>query len=489
MYFKEKKAELLANAEARIDQIKKLQELGLVCKDGEFVPSVHYPPITQYDQCLQEDVYRGFTMPSDGMMDIYVHFPFCQNHCTFCHYPGLLGDRPEEKKKYLDHLKREMDLFLEQMQIDKIRPRSILLGGGTPTYMSPEMLNYFLDFLCERVDKSALKQFNVDLDPVTMLGAQGEERLNIMRDHGINRLTIGCQSLNDKILKLMNRHHNAEQAIEAVYRSHAFGFQNNIEFIYGYLGQDLENWAETIEKAATLPVEEIQMYRLKVLAYGDYQGAIINARKTGSKLHIPDFYDTMRMKQVAIDLLRMYGYTENLRRVYTKEKKHISHYAYNQCCNLFDQVGFGLTAFSSFRDRFVLNTQNFDEYYSKIDAGKLPLNRGYLRTKESQLRWSMVLPLKNQNIRKMKFEKMNGIPFDEVFKDKIENLIKYGLLEDTGRTIELTDLGKFVADEVAEQFNENKYLPFPREHYADGILNPYNYNATEDAHPSLVKGE
>lgn len=489
MYFKEKKAELLANADARVEQLKKLQELGLICDDGEFVPSVHYPPITQYDFCQQTNIYEGYTPPADGLMDIYVHFPFCERHCTFCHYPGMVGEHPEEKKKYLEHLKKEIDLFLEQVKLDKIRPRSILLGGGTPTYMTPELLNYFLDFLCERIDTTHLKQFNVDLDPKTMLGDAGMERLQIMRDHGINRLTVGCQSLDDKILKLMNRHHTADEAMEAVCRSHDMGFQNNIEFIYGYLGQTFENWAETIEKACSLPVEEIQLYRLKVLAYGDYQGAIINARKEGSQLHIPDFYDTMRMKQIAIDLLKMYGYTENLRRVYTKEKKHISRYAYNQCCNLFDQVGFGLTAFSSFRDRFVLNTQNFDEYYSKIDAGELPLNRGYLRSKESQLRWSMILPIKNQNIRKAKFEKINGIDFDTVFREKINNLIQCGLIEDTGKTIELTDLGKFVADEVAEQFNETKYLPFPKERYADGILNPYNNNASEDAHPSLVKGE
>ena len=482
MYFETHKEELLANAEARIEQMKHLQELGLVPLDGDFVPSVHYPPITQYEGCDQDELYGDYTLPADGLMDVYVHFPFCENHCTFCHYPGLVGEHLEEKKKYLEYLKREIDLFLEQVQLSKIKPRSILLGGGTPTYMPPEILNYFLDFLNERIDPSHLKQYNVDLDPVTMLGTAGAERLQIMRDHGINRLTIGTQSLDDKILKLMNRHHNAEQAIESVYRSREYGFQTNIEFIYGFLGQTFENWAQTIETACQLPVEEIQLYRLKVLAYGDYQGAIINARREGSKLHIPDFYDTMRMKQLAIDLLKHYGYTENLRRVYTKEKKYISHYAYNQCCNLFDQVGFGLTGFSSFRDRFALNPYSFQEYYDKIDSGKLPMNRGYKRSPESQLRWSMILPLKNERIRKAKFERINGVPFDTVFRDKIANLIEHGLIEDRGRYIELTDLGKFVADEVAEQFNENKYVPFPRDHYADGILNPYNFNETENVY-------
>ena len=79
MYFETHKEELLANAEARIEQMKHLQELGLVPLDGDFVPSVHYPPITQYEGCDQDELYGDYTLPADGLMDVYVHFPFCEN--------------------------------------------------------------------------------------------------------------------------------------------------------------------------------------------------------------------------------------------------------------------------------------------------------------------------------------------------------------------------------------------------------------------------
>jgi oxygen-independent coproporphyrinogen III oxidase len=153
-----------------------------------------------------------------------------------------------------------------------------------------------------------------------------------------------------------------------------------------------------------LPVDEIQLYRLKVQAYGDRQGDIIKMREGPARI-LP-FEETMTMKQNAIDILAENGFHENLRRVYSKKKEHYSHYAYNQCCMLYDEIGFGLTAFSSFRDRFGLNTQYFDEYYALIEERKLPLNRGYVRTKEDQLRWAIVLPLKNSEIKKAYFEEL-----------------------------------------------------------------------------------
>ena len=182
------------------------------------------------------------------------------------------------------------------------------------------------------------------------------------------------------------------------------GFEVNIEFIFGYPGQDLENWAEGIEEACKLGVTEIQLYRLKVDAYGDYQGPI--------KQYLNKYPDrvvtnetAIMMKQVAHDILNKHGYHENvLRRVFSKGPQYYSHYAHNQCCRLLDQIGIGLTAFSSLRNRFALNTDEFNEYYARIEAGKLPCNRGLVRGTEDQIRWAMILPLKNRTVRRLEFE-------------------------------------------------------------------------------------
>lgn len=476
--------ELLTKAKRRLEDIKGLQSKGLICRDGDFVPSVHYPPITKYPLSTEEELFNGYTIPQDGLVDIYVHFPFCEQRCIFCHYPGKLGEQWEEKNRYLTALEKEMDIYMDRLAVDKLRPRSILVGGGTPTFLTPEQLKRFLDFFVRRVDLSKCRQFNYDVDPRTLVGEIGMERLKIMKEYGVNRLTIGVQSLDDKVLKIMNRSHDVKTAIESIDNAKKFGYQVNIEFIFGHPGETIENWIEVMEKAVTLPVDEIQLYRLKVKAYGDLQGSILKVREKDSSL-IPSFEDTMIMKQIAIDILSEHGYHENLRRVYTKDRKNFSHYAYNQCCMLYDQIGLGLTAFSSLRDRFGLNTQSFDEYYAAIDGGRLPVNRGYIRDKEQQLRWTIVLPLKNRDIRKADFNKITGISFDNIFGKKVERLKRYGLLEEDEGRARLTDLGAFVADEVVEQFNSNEFIPFPRDSYAEGPLNPYLDNTSQDASSEL----
>lgn len=464
---------LIERAKERVEDFKRLQAAGLICKDGDFFPSVHYPPITMYSPTTEEELFKSYTNPSDGLFDIYVHIPFCRRHCTFCHYPVMLGEQTAEKDSYLQALEQEMDLYMNRLGLDKIRARSILVGGGTPTFLSLDQMRRFLDFFVERVDLSTCKQFNYDVDPVTLIGSEGIERLRMMRSYGVDRLTIGIQSLNEMVLKKMGRHHGVEEALLSIRNSQDLGFQVNIEFIFGYWGQTLENWIEVIEKAVTLGTEEIQLYRLKVEAYGDYQGAIKKVREIRPE-EVPSVEETLMMKQVAMDILNEQGYHENLRRVFTKKPEYYSHYADNQCCGLLDQIGLGLTAFSSLRDRFVLNTQNMDEYYALIDAGKLPLNRGIVRNQEEQMRWAVILPLKNRRVWKSYFKQITGADLNEVFGQKIKQLKSFGLIFENEEKIELTKLGAFFADEVAQQFHHPDYVPFPKDAYVQGALYPYN---------------
>ena len=354
----------------------------------------------------------------------------------------------------------------------QIKARSILVGGGTPTYLTIEQLTRFLAFFTKRVDLSQCPQFNYDVDPATLVGPEGRERLRIMREFGVNRLTIGVQSLDDHVLHLMARHHDAATAMESIRNCKEFGFQVNIEFIYGYPGETLENWMQIIQTAIDTGVEEIQLYRLKIESYGDHV-APIKTLKEKNPDAVPSTEVALMMKQLAIEMLNANGYHENLRRVYSKKREDYSHYAHNQCCDQRDQIGLGLTAFSSMHDRFALNTQSFDEYYRLIEKGRLPVNRGYVRTKEEQMRWAIILPLKNRDIYKPRFTELTGASLDKVFRPKIEKLKSYGLLREDEKILALTELGCFFADEVCQQFHDPRWMPYPRSDYAEGPLNPY----------------
>ena len=103
----------------------------------------------------------------------------------------------------------------------------------------------------------------------------------------------------------------------------------------------------------------------------------------------------------------------------------------------------------------------------------MPINRGYRRTPEEQLRWAIVLPIKNRNVRRSNFRRLTGVSLEEVFRPKIAALKAHGLARDTEEVLELTPLGAFFADEVAQQFHHPDFIPYPRSEYVEGPLSPY----------------
>ena len=462
--------ELVRATDERINDFHNLKKEGLLCINDDFVPAVHYPPITKYPPIEYDKMFENYKLPADKIMDVYIHIPFCEKRCIYCHYPSLYKATEESKDTYLNALEKEFDIYKRILGLEKPQIRVALIGGGTPTDLTPKQLERLLKTFNEKFDLSKIKQFNVDVSPSTLVGDIGRERLKIMRDYGVDRLTIGVQSLNETILKQMNRDNHKPVILEAIKNTLTYGFQLNIEFIFGYPNQTLQSWYEDLQEMVKLDAHEIHFYRLKVQAYGDQQGTINRVEKD----KYPSIDDTMRMKEMAILFMEENGYYENLRRVFTKNKKYISLYAYDQCCNLYDQMSFGLTAFSSLRDRFVLNTQKFNEYYASIEEGKLPYNRGFIRNQDEQERWSIILQLKNYNIRKKLFKERTGVEIENTkFYPAFSLLKEYGLVEENENIIQLTRKGAFFADEISELFYSTCFIPFDKTLYNEGRLNPY----------------
>ena len=104
--------DLIKSANNRVKEFHELQKLGAICKSGEFIPAgVHYPPITKYPAINYDEMFKGYTMPDDNFLDLYVHFPFCSKRCLFCHYPSLYNNDDNEKDRYIDALEKEFQIY------------------------------------------------------------------------------------------------------------------------------------------------------------------------------------------------------------------------------------------------------------------------------------------------------------------------------------------------------------------------------------------
>ena len=132
--------DLVALSDKRVEDFHEMVRLGLHCKHGDFVPAVHYPPITKYPPITQEEMFKGYEPPANGLMDVYYHIPFCPKRCIYCHYPSQYGASDCEKDRYIDAMSKEIDIYKALLGMDKIKLRVALAGGGTPTDLTPKQL-------------------------------------------------------------------------------------------------------------------------------------------------------------------------------------------------------------------------------------------------------------------------------------------------------------------------------------------------------------
>jgi len=462
---------LYAQGKRRLVDLQRLQGLGLIPMTGQFFPAgIHYPPITMYPDDTPEAFLADYQAPENGEFVIYVHIPYCARRCVFCHYPVVTGRSEDEMVEYVDLLGEELRLWKAKLGVDQIKARSVLIAGGTPSFLSPRTFRRFHNVFDQHVDMSNCSQVTYDVHPEDLLGDAGADRIKMMHDFGSDRVTMGLQSLDNDILKAMNRGHTAKEAYAAIDALHAGGIDDVcIEFIFGYPDVPYARWMDTIRKAIKTDVQEIQLYRLKIEAYGDSPGPVERLWANHPE-RFPTPEESIIQKQAAIDLLGAHGYHENLTRVFTKKPSSISHYATDQCCQLLDCIGIGQSAFSSLHDRFSINSPDLSQWFDRVKSGRLPLTRGLVRTLDHDLRWHMELPLKNSFVSKALYRLRTGHDAAQIFRRQLDALGTHGLLIEDDERIQLTPLGRFFADEVCTQFHHPDFIPWPREHYADGPL-------------------
>lgn len=186
------------------------------------------------------------------MPGLYIHIPFCESRCHYCDFYSTTG---QDRGAYVDALIGEMGAqrgFVE-------RVTTLYFGGGTPSLLGVEQIEKLIDAAARTWDLSALQEATFEANPDDL----STEYLAELKNTRIDRLSIGIQSFDDALLKFMNRRHTARQAMEAVGRARAAGFDNlSVDLIYGIPGMSLPQWERTLREAIALRPEHLSAYHL-----------------------------------------------------------------------------------------------------------------------------------------------------------------------------------------------------------------------------------
>lgn len=288
-------------------------------------------------------------------LGVYIHIPFCASKCSYCDFYSLSGCdhmMPDYQDALIDHIE-ESAQSLKSYEVD-----SVYFGGGTPSFYGADRIVEIFNTLKLNGNVRLDSEVTVECNPdSTSLNA-----LKLLREEGVNRLSLGVQSANNDLLKLIGRRHNFQQVKRSMQDARDAGFENiSLDLIYGLPSQSKSDWAETLARIIELHPEHISCYGLKL-----EEGTPMNERYKGSPI-LPDDDEQADMYFYAADVLERYGYKQyEISNFAAKgfESKHNLKY-----WELDDYMGFGPGAHSCVGNLRYSFVKDLKQYISGVARG------------------------------------------------------------------------------------------------------------------------
>lgn len=372
---------------------------------------------------------------------IYIHIPFCKQKCFYCDFVSYC-DKTNFIHEYIECLKKEIKLESDKKGfiID-----TIYIGGGTPSVIDGKLVRDVLETIRENfiIDKDA--EVTIEVNP----GTVNEEKLRIYKESGINRISIGLQSTNSSLLKMLGRIHTYEEFLECFNMARHIGFENiNVDLMIGLPGQTLDDIDNSIEIIANLEPEHISVYSLIV-----ENGTKISKDICAGKLILPEEEFERKMYWRVKENLGSKGYIHYEISNFAK-KGHESKHNMN-CWNQREYLGFGASAHSYFRHIRYSNIEDLEKYIENINKNQIEENKKIheIQDIDSSKKEYMLLGLRKidgVNITEFKNKFLdNPIYF---FRRELNKLVKNELIEIDENSIKLTNKGLDLANLVWEEF-------------------------------------
>jgi oxygen-independent coproporphyrinogen-3 oxidase len=363
---------------------------------------------------------------SDTIRHIYVHIPFCARICPYCAFYKDLLDR-SQTQRFCEAILRELK------QHRQLRPSTIYFGGGTPTALTTSQLEFLLGGFQSQLDLSDLQEWTIEANP----GSVSARKAEVLKKFGISRISMGVQSWDDALLKILGREHNAKQAQQSFRILRDAGFSNiNVDLMFGLPGQTAEQWQTTLETTIALGPEHISAYCLTYEE--DTEFFLRHAR--GELRANPE--SDAGFFEMTMSILQAAGY----------EHYEISNYArpgYSSLHNRAywagkDYLGLGPSAFSTIGDQRWQNVPDYRGYAERVLSNQSPVGSTENLTREMKRAERIALSLRTR-------EGVSAALL-EPFPNATREFTALGLLRQSNGNFILTPRGKLLADSVAEAF-------------------------------------
>ena len=369
-------------------------------------------------------------------ISVYIHIPFCVRKCAYCDFTSFPG-RTAQMETYLLAVCREMRAqaaFFGRREVS-----TVFIGGGTPTLMTGAQVQHLMDGLRACFDLAPDAEITMEGNPGTVTA----EHLAAYRAAGVNRLSLGVQSMDDALLAAIGRIHTAAQAREAVQLARAAGFTNiNLDLMLGLPGQSAAQWERTLAEAIALSPEHLSCYSLIV-----EEGTPLSAQLEAGACALPDEDELCRMDEITEQLTVQAGFARYEVSNYARPGRECRHNIVYWACRPY--LGLGCAAHSDMDGRRFYNPDDWAGYLRQAQSGSAVRAQEGENTPQDRMYERMMMGLRmTRGVDAARFTRDFGAPPEAFWPKTLARMTQGGLTERAAERIRLTPRGMQVMNGI-----------------------------------------
>ena len=363
---------------------------------------------------------------------LYIHIPFCLKKCNYCDFCSFAGMPPQVKDDYVNALISEILSYKDSCS--EYRVKSIFFGGGTPSLLSPIAFEKIVKAIRHSFVLNEEIEFTVEANPKTLI----LEGLRTFVACGVNRLSIGLQSIHEDELKILGRIHSYQDFLDSIDLAKATGIYNiNVDIMYAIPNQTTKSFAQTVDAICSLPITHISAYSL-IVEDGTPFGLMRD------QLALPDESDELLMVEYLYKALTARGFSHYEVSNYAKDGFACRHNLVYWNCE--EYLGFGLSASSRFGQTRFTNTSSMDEYLQKNFAQYREVEN--LSDDDLAFEYAMLRLRLLEGLSLEEYERRFGRQFTGGKEKEIEECISLGFLKCENNFLSFTEKGLYISNEI-----------------------------------------
>ena len=423
-----------------------------------------YPPATRFSELvtwpdLADEILQN--NETDRDLSLYFHIPFCRSLCWYCGCTTVITTSHRRGAIYLNYLEKELDRMSTLMNPDR-KVVQLHLGGGTPTFLLPDDVRRLGDMVRSRFRMADDLEAGVEIDPRALL----RDHVMALRELGFNRASVGVQDFDPEVQKAVHRIQPRELTETAISWIRELGFTSlNIDLIYGLPRQTRSSFEKTLNGVLALRPD-----RLAVFSYAHVPW-IKPAQKILEKNELPSPETKLELLKLVVEKLTGAGYsyigldhfalpTDDLVAHQRNKTLQRNFQGYSTRGDA-DIYAFGMSSISKTENVYWQNEKDLGAYYAALDAGQLPIAKGYFLTEDDQIRRETIMQLMcNLGLQYSAMSEKLGIDFQHYFRNELQSLDDLendGLVQRHVAGIEVTERGRLFIRNIAMRFDA--YLP------------------------------